>query len=172
MDVKNNARFWVSCLAMGFVVASCIEGAADALAEQPAAEAEEVALDYFEGTWTMKRWKYFPPQAKKEDHMLEGDQFEIVAVDGRLEVRPLGALRDRWDVDARPLERYGDVLCTTVELRHGFGRKTHLLAFSQDWEWGSRRIPKRRLDVRFEHRGRNLECEQISIHGGVAHAEN
>lgn len=140
--------------------------------EGPAAASETTDVpESLLKTWTVKKWKHFPPFAKPSEHMLVEESFEIVEVDGKPVVRPLGALKERWGIEEKELEVHDEYLCLRLSLSHYGKNKGHVVAFYHERDADNAPNPHG-LDIRFDHRTLVRSCKNIPIHGGVAHAED
>jgi hypothetical protein len=134
------------------------------------AEPQNMVSQDFYKEWKVKRWTN--PPLKREEHLLEGEWFEIAEVGGKPFLRLLGALESRWGFQEKELQPHGNGLFVYVMLAHGSsGNKTkHLVGFTHELKNGN--PDPHKLLIRMPHDSEGLNFQDVLIHGGTAHAED
>jgi hypothetical protein len=129
----------------------------------------KVSQDFYK-EWKVKRWTH--PPLKREEHLLEGEWFEIAEVGGKPLLLLLGSMASRWGFQQQELLVHGNGLFVYVMLAHGSSgtKQKHLVGFTHEPENGNPNPHK--LLIRMPHDSEGLKFQDVFIHAGVAHAED
>lgn len=175
--MKTGMTFRMACLVLGLAAAGCGSQRTEAVGASattvpPENPGERRQEDLYK-RWTVTKWKRMPPGLKKSEHILEGESFEIVLVDGNSVIRPEGSLANRWGFTEKNLDGEDELLCVTVMLQHGQAGSTkeHLVGLTLERDSANNPNPHG-LDIHFPHAKPGLTCKNLQIHGGTAHAED
>lgn len=132
---------------------------------------------FYKGDPMQKTWvitEATPSPHHSDDHFKKGDHFVLKEVGGLILFIPGKSMKDRgWDPQAIALKKVGDedtpILCAEkVPLKHGEPSKKedHVFAIGPADDGGDGIV------IRFGDSSGGDNCQEFSVHGGVAHGEN